>query len=40
MIEHIELLTKILKQAKNEQRQLIVTLFDLNNAFGEVHLSF
>ena len=36
-IEHTELLTNYLKQAKSKQRQLVVTLFDLKNAFGEVH---
>ena len=36
-IEHTELLTNILKHAKNKQWQLVVTVFDLKNAFGEVH---
>ena len=36
-IEHTELLSCILKEAKTKQRQLVVTLFDLKNAFGEVH---
>ena len=36
-IEHIELLTNFLKHAKNKQQQLVVMLFDLRNAFGEVH---
>ena len=36
-VEHTELLTHILKNAKKKQRQLVVTLFDLKNAFGEVH---
>ena len=36
-IEHTELLSHVLKHAKNKQRQLVVTLFDLKNAFGEVH---
>ena len=35
-VEHTELLTHIVKQAKTKQRQLVVTLFDLKNAFGEV----
>ena len=36
-IEHTELLTHIIKNAKKKQRQLVVTLFDLKNAFGEVN---
>ena len=36
-IEHTELLTHIIKKAKLKQRSLVVTLFDLRNAFGEVH---
>ena len=36
-IEHTELLTNILKHAKNKQQQLIVSVFDLKNAFGEAH---
>ena len=36
-IEHTELLTHLIKQAKKKQRQLVVTLFDLKNAFGEVY---
>ena len=35
-IEHTELLTHIINQAKTKQRQLVITLFDLKNAFGEV----
>ena len=35
-IEHTELLTHIIKHAKNKQRQIIITLLDLKNAFGEV----
>ena len=31
------MLTNILKHIKNKQGQLVVTLFDLKNAFGEVH---
>ena len=34
--EHTELLTNILKYAKNKQQQLVVMLFDLKNAW-EVH---
>ena len=36
-IEHTELLTNILKHAKNKQQQLIVSVFYLKNAFGEAH---
>ena len=36
-IEQTELLTYIIKNAKLKQKQLVVTLFDLKNAFGEVH---
>ena len=36
-IEHTELLTHIINHAKRKQKQLVVTLFDLKNAFGEVH---
>ena len=39
IVEHTELLSHIIKNAKNKQRQLVVTLFDLKNAFGEVHHS-
>ena len=35
-IEHTELLAHIIKHAKNKQRQIIITLLDLKNAFGEV----
>ena len=35
-IEHTELLTHIIKHAKNKQHQTIFTLLDLKNAFGEV----
>ena len=35
-IEHTELLTHIVKHAKYKQRQVIITLLDLKNAFGEV----
>ena len=35
-IEHTELLTHIIKNALKKQRQLVVTFFDLKNAFGEV----
>ena len=35
-IEHIELLSHIINQTRNKQRQVIVTLLDLKNAFGEV----
>ena len=35
--EHTELLTNILKDAKNKQRKLVVTLSDLKNGFGDVH---
>ena len=34
--ELIELLTHIIKNAKNKQRQIITTLLDLKNGFGEV----
>ena len=33
-IEHTEILTHLMKQEKKKQRQLVVTLFDLKNAFG------
>ena len=36
-VKHTELLSHMLKHAKTKQRQLVVTLFDLKNAFGEVH---
>ena len=35
-IEHTELLTHIIKHAKYKQRQIIIILLDLKNAFGEV----
>ena len=35
-IEHTELLSHTIKHAKNKQRQIIITLLDLMNAFGEV----
>ena len=31
------MLTSVLKHAKNKQQQLLITLFDLKNAFGEVY---
>ena len=39
-IEHTELLTHIIRNAKKKQKQLVVTLFDLKNAFGEVNHNF
>ena len=36
-VEHTELLTHIINHAKRKQKQLVVTLFDLQNAFGEVN---
>ena len=38
-IEHTELLTHIINHAKRKQKQLVVSLFDLRNAFGEVNHS-
>ena len=35
VIEHTELLTHVIKHAKNKQRQIIIPLLDLKNAFGE-----
>ena len=35
-IEHAELQTHVIKHAKNKQRQLIITLLDLRNAFGGI----
>ena len=35
-IEHTELLTHIIKHAKNKQRQINITLLDLKNVFGQV----
>ena len=35
-IKHAELLTHIIKHAKNKQRHIIITLLDLKNAFREV----
>ena len=35
--EHTELLTHIVTDAKRHSRNLVVTLLDLRNAFGEVH---
>ena len=39
-IEHTELLTHIIKHAKNKQRQVIITLLDLKNTFGEVTIDY
>ena len=39
-IEHTETLTYLLRHAKLKQRNLVVTLMDLKNAFGEVHHQF
>ena len=39
-IEHTESLTYLLDNAKNKQRGLVVTLVDLQNAFGEVNHNF
>ena len=39
-IEHTESLTYLLNNAKNKQIGLVVTLVDLQNAFGEVNHSF
>ena len=36
LTEHTQLLTHMLKDAKKHQRSIIVTLLDLQNAFGEV----
>ena len=35
--EHTAQLAHLIRQAKKQQRSLIVTLLDLKNAFGEVH---
>ena len=35
-IEHTELLAHFIKHAKNKQRQIIITLLDLKNTFGDV----
>ena len=35
--EHTAQLARLIRQAKKQQRSLIVTLPDLKNAFGEVH---
>ena len=37
VIEHTEMLTHLIKDAKKHSRSLIITLLDLKNAFGEVH---
>ena len=39
-IEHTETLTYLLRHAKLKQRNLVVTLIDLKNAFGKVHHQF
>ena len=36
-IEHTELLTYIINHARLKQRQVIITLLDLKNAFGEIN---
>ena len=36
-VEHTELLSHLVKHARKKQKQLVVTLLDLKNAFGEVH---
>ena len=35
-VEHTELLSYIINHAKLKQRQVIITLLDLKNAFGEI----
>ena len=35
-IEHTKMLSYLIDHARNKQRQLIITLLDLKNAFGEV----
>ena len=35
-IEHTELLSYIINHARNKQREAVITLLDLKNAFGEV----
>ena len=35
-LEHTELLSHIIRDAKRKQRSLVITLLDLQNAFGEV----
>ena len=35
-IEHREVISHIIKRGKNKQRQIIITLLDLKNAFGKV----
>ena len=35
--EHTAQLARLIRQAKKQQRSLIVTVLDLKNAFGEVH---
>ena len=35
--EHTAQLVHLIRQAKKQQRSLIITLLDLKNAFGEVH---
>ena len=37
-IEHTELMSHLINHAGQKQRSLVVTLIDLKNAFGEVHL--
>ena len=39
-VEHTELLTHVINHARVNQRQLVVTLLDLKNAFGEVEHKF
>ena len=38
-IEHTEMLTYTINHARKRQRDLVITLIDLQNAFGEVHHS-
>ena len=38
-IEHNEVLTYMIKHARKSQRDLLITLIDLRNAFGQVHHS-
>ena len=40
LIEHTQTLTYLLRHAKLKQRNLVVTLIDLKNAFDKVHHQF
>ena len=35
--EHTQLLTNLMKDAKRNQRSIVITLLDLKNAFGEIN---